>query len=171
LLKQRPGMFARSLFANMLWFGPEETLAAFKEVVHLLPARLVVTLGMYAESYFEQGHKRMVKPLGGNALLIEPHYLVSLYMEDQLKEMVKEVQDLCKEVVATRFANAGAGSGSACILILCCFIFHCLSVIVAKRFRILPVPCRVHVSRWKEIRFDCLCNGERDFRHSIWIWT
>ena len=117
LLKQRPGMFARSLFANMLWFGPEETLAAFKEVVHLLPARLVVTLGMYAESYFEQGHKRMVKLLGGNALLIEPHYLVSLYMEDQLKEMVKEVQDLCKEVVATRFANAGAGSGSASMYI------------------------------------------------------
>ena len=117
LLKQRPGMFARSLFANMLWFGPEETLAAFKEVVHLLPARLVVTLGMYAESYFEQGHKRMVKPLGGNALLIEPHYLVSLYMEDQLKEMVKEVQDLCKEVVAARFANAGVGSGSASMYI------------------------------------------------------
>ena len=117
LLKQRPGMFARSLFANMLWFGPEETLTAFKEVVHLLPARLVVTLGMYAESYFEQGHKRMVKPLGGNALLIEPHYLVSLYMEDQLKEMVKEVQDLCKEVVAARFANAGVGSGSASMYI------------------------------------------------------
>ena len=57
-------MFARSLFANMLWFGAEETLAAFKEVVHLLPARLVVTLGMYAESYFEPGRKRMVKPLG-----------------------------------------------------------------------------------------------------------
>ena len=71
LLKQRPGMFARSLFANMLWFGPEDTLAAFKEVVHLLPARLVVTLGMYAENYFEPGRKRMVKPLGGNALLIE----------------------------------------------------------------------------------------------------
>lgn len=106
LLKQRPGMFARSLFANMLWFGPEETLAAFREVVHLLPARLVVTLGMYAESYFEQGHKRMVKPLGGNALLIEPHYLVSLYTDDQLKAMVKDVQDLCKEVVAARFANA-----------------------------------------------------------------
>ena len=70
LLKQRPGMFARSLFANMLWFGPEETLTAFKEVVHLLPARLVVTLGMYAESYFEQGHKRMVKPLGGKSLTI-----------------------------------------------------------------------------------------------------
>ena len=99
LLKQRPGMFARSLFANMLWFGAEETLAAFKEVVHLLPARLVVTLGMYAESYFEPGHKRMVKPLGGNALLIEPHYLVGLYMEDQLKAMVKDVQDLCLSLI------------------------------------------------------------------------
>ena len=43
---------------------------------------------MYAESYFEPGRKRMVKPLGGNALLIEPHYLVSLYMEDQLKKNV-----------------------------------------------------------------------------------
>lgn len=117
LLKQRPGMFARSLFANMLWFGPEETLAAFREVVHLLPARLVVTLGMYAESYFEQGHKRMVKPLGGNALLIEPHYLVSLYTDDQLKAMVKDVQDLCKEVVAARFAKTAVGGESKSIYI------------------------------------------------------
>lgn len=117
LLKQRPGMFARSLFANMLWFGPEETLAAFREVVHLLPARLVVTLGMYAESYFEQGHKRMVKPLGGNALLIEPHYLVSLYTDDQLKVMVKDVQDLCKEVVAARFAKTAVGGENKSIYI------------------------------------------------------
>lgn len=117
LLKQRPGMFARSLFANMLWFGPEETLAAFREVVHLLPARLVVTLGMYAESYFEQGHKRMVKPLGGNALLIEPHYLVSLYTDDQLKAMVKDVQDLCKEVVAARFAKTAVGGENKSIYI------------------------------------------------------
>ena len=38
LLKERPGLFARSLFANMLWFAPEDTLAAFREVVHLLHA-------------------------------------------------------------------------------------------------------------------------------------
>ena len=43
--------------------------------------------------------------------------IVADYMEDQLKEMVKEVQDLCKEVVAARFANAGVGSGSASMYI------------------------------------------------------
>lgn len=108
LLKQRPGLFARSLFANMLWFGPEETLAAFREIVHLLPARLVVTLGMYAENYFDPERKRMVKPLGGNPLLIVPHYLLEIYMADELKAMVKGVQDLYKEVVSARFAKASA---------------------------------------------------------------
>ena len=54
-------MFARSLFANMLWFGAEETLAALNEVVHLLRARLGVSFGNYAESYFETGRKRMEK--------------------------------------------------------------------------------------------------------------
>jgi hypothetical protein len=29
LLKQRPGLFARSLFANMVWFGRDDVLAAF----------------------------------------------------------------------------------------------------------------------------------------------
>lgn len=137
-----------------------------------MPARLVVTLGMYAESYFEQGHKRMVKPLGGNALLIEPHYLVSLYMEDQLKEMVKAVQDLCKEVVAARFANAGVGSGSASMYIDP-MLFHIPLSIGDRSETVQDTSCalQVHVSRWKEIKFDCLCNGERDFRHSIWIWT
>lgn len=33
LLKQRLGLFARSLFANMLWFGDDETLSAFEEVM------------------------------------------------------------------------------------------------------------------------------------------
>ena len=111
LLKQRPGLFARSLFANMLWFGPKETLTAFREVAHLLPARLIVTLGMYAENYFEAGRKRMVKPLGGNVVLIEPHCLLEIYDEAQLQSMVKQVQELCKEVVTTRFAGTPAGDG------------------------------------------------------------
>ena len=96
LLKERPGLFARSLFANMLWFGPEDTLAAFREVVHLLPARLILTLGMYAENYFDPTRKRMVKPLGGNAKVIEPYYLVGLYQPEQLMDMVEQVRDCVK---------------------------------------------------------------------------
>jgi len=46
LLKQRPGLFARSLFANMLWFGPEAVTAAFAEITDKMPARLLLTLQM-----------------------------------------------------------------------------------------------------------------------------
>lgn len=117
LLKQRPGLFARSLFANMLWFGPEVALAAFREVVHQLPARLVVTLGMYAENYFDPEQKRVVKPLGGNAKVIPPHYLLEIYTKRQLSAMVKAVQDLCKEVVADRFAQTASGNENASMYI------------------------------------------------------
>lgn len=117
LLKQRPGMFARSLFANMLWFGPEETLATFREVVHLLPARLIVTLGMYAQNYFDAEQQRLVKPLGGNARLIPAHRLLEIYPEEQRKAMVKAVQDLCKEVVAARFAESAGENKNKSIFI------------------------------------------------------
>lgn len=109
LLKQRPGLFARSLFANMLWFGADDTLAAFREVIRQLPVRLVVTLGMYAENYFDPEHKRFVKPLGGRATLINPHPLLRIYSKDQLQQMVKQVQELCKEAIALRFAETPAG--------------------------------------------------------------
>lgn len=110
LLKQRPGLFARSLFANMLLFGPEITLAAFREVMFQLPARLIVTLGMYAENYFAPEQKRLVKPLGGNARLIPPNNLLEIYPVEQLNDMVKTIQDLSKEVVAARFAKSAGGN-------------------------------------------------------------
>lgn len=112
LLKQRPGLFARSLFVNMLWFGPEDTLAAFREIMHLLPARLILTLGMYAESYFDPERKRLVKPLGGNTKLIDHHYLLDIYLPEQLKDMVAQVNKLCEEVVTARFAGITTESKS-----------------------------------------------------------
>lgn len=104
LLKQRPGLFARSLFANMLWFGPDVTLEAFKEVIDKVPARLVFTLNMYAQNYFNRSVMRTVKPLGGISKSIAPNRLLALYDEVQLDAMKAQIEDLCVLAMQKRFA-------------------------------------------------------------------
>lgn len=105
LLKQRPGLFARSLFANMLWFGDDATLAAFEEVIDKVPARLILTLGMYADSYFDPKATRVVKPLGGNAKVVKPNALLNLYDNDQLEAMMSKVRNLTNRLVMKRFSQ------------------------------------------------------------------
>lgn len=104
LLQQRPGLFARSLFANMLWFGPEPCLAAFREVIDQVPARLVFTLNMYADLYFTPGQERSVKPLGGIGKKIPAHPLLTQYSAAELEGMKEAVVDLCVLAVKKRFA-------------------------------------------------------------------
>jgi len=104
LLQQRPGLFARSLFANMLWFGAAPAVAAFTEVIDQVPARLVLTLHMYAEVYFTKGGQRVVKPLGGVSKRIPANALLDLYDETQLEAMQAAVADLCKLAMRRRFA-------------------------------------------------------------------
>lgn len=106
LLKQRPGMFARSLFANMLWFGQEDTVKAFGEVIDKVPARLVFTLNMYAENYFDKSSRRMVKPLGGVAKNVPANPLLGLYDEKQLDAMKGSIEGLCLLAMQKRFAAA-----------------------------------------------------------------
>ncbi|MCU0391182.1 MAG: hypothetical protein MUE81_08695 [Thermoflexibacter sp.] len=103
LLKQRPGMFARSLFANMLWFGAENTIAAFAEVIDKVPARLVFTLNMYAENYFTKSIQRSVKPLGGVSKRIAPHALLDMYEDEALESMKQDVAYLCLLAMKNRF--------------------------------------------------------------------
>lgn len=105
LLKQRPGLFARSLFATMLWFGAEDTLKAFSEIVDKVPARLLLTLNMYAVDYFDSKQSRVVKPLGSVSKKIEANKMLALYTKDQLKDMVIQVEKLCFDVMSTRFAS------------------------------------------------------------------
>ena len=104
LLQERPGLFARSLFSNMLWFGPDETIAAFEKIIDKVPARLVFTLNMYAQNYFDSNIQRSVKPLGGVNKKIGPNRLLSLYNEDQLKAMQNQIEDLCLLAMEKRFA-------------------------------------------------------------------
>jgi hypothetical protein len=107
LLKQRPGLFARSLFANMLWFGAEPVTAAFTEVIDKVPARLVFTLNMYAENYFTKGQARVVKPLGGISKNVPANTLLPLYDDTQLDAMKESVASLCLVAMEKRFAAIG----------------------------------------------------------------
>lgn len=105
LLKQRPGLFARSLFSNMLWFGAEETIAHFEEIIDKVPARLVFTLNMYAQNYFDKNMQRSVKPLGGINKRIGANQLLGLYEDFQLEAMKNQIEELCLLAMKKRFAK------------------------------------------------------------------
>lgn len=108
LLQQRPGLFARSLFANMLWFGPDAAIAAFEKIIDQVPVRLVFTLSMYADNYFNPANYRSVKPLGGVTKAIAANRLLSLYDAKQLAAMTAAVENLCLLAVKKRWADRPA---------------------------------------------------------------
>jgi hypothetical protein len=105
LLQQRPGLFARSLFANMLWLGSDVTTKAFAQVIDKVPARLLFTLSMYAENYFNRLNDRVVKPLGGTNKSIPPNRMLKHFSDEQLEAMQEDVKGLCLEAVRKRFAK------------------------------------------------------------------
>ena len=104
LLCERPGMFARCLFATMLRFGQDETLQAFESVCDELPARLVLSLGNAADTYFDPEHLRIARPITGGTFPVQPNALLSLYSEEQRNEMVQAVNELYANTMRRRFA-------------------------------------------------------------------
>ena len=104
LLKERPGLFARCLFASMLRFGSDKVIAAFEEIADKLPARLLLSLGNAAEAYFDPKEVRLARPITGVTHKIEPNKLLALYDDDARKAMVAAVDGLYKASMARRFA-------------------------------------------------------------------
>ena len=104
LLKERPGLFARCLFASMLRFGSDKVIAAFEEIADKLPARLLLSLGNAAETYFDPKEVRLARPITGVTHKIEPNKLLALYDDDARKAMVDAVDGLYKASMARRFA-------------------------------------------------------------------
>lgn len=112
LLKQRPGLFARCLFATMLRFGSDRVLAAFDSVADELPARLLLSLGNAAEAYFDPGQVRLARPVTGVARAIAPHKLLVLYSAGELKAMAAAVVELYKASMARRYAAQATEAAS-----------------------------------------------------------
>lgn len=92
MLKQRPGLFARSLFATMLRFGCEETMEAFEQVTDQMPPRLLLSLGNAAEKYFDPDATRTAHPITGYTISISKNKLLSLYSPADLRAMVARVK-------------------------------------------------------------------------------
>ena len=107
LLKERPGLFARCLFASMLRFGSDKVIVAFEEIADKLPARLLLSLGNAAETYFDPKEVRLARPITGVTHKIEPNKLLALYDDDARKAMVDAVDGLYKASMARRFAAQG----------------------------------------------------------------
>lgn len=105
LLKQRPGLFARCLFATMLRFGAKETMLAFEEIADKLPARLLLSLGNAAELYFDPKGSRIARPITGGTKRVPANKLLNLYTREDLIDMAKMVVDAYKASMKRRFAN------------------------------------------------------------------
>jgi hypothetical protein len=105
MLCERPGLFARCLFATMLRFGKDDTLKAFETVLDKLPARLILSLGNNAELYFDPSCPRTARPITGGTVTIGPNPLLTLYSDDELEGMAKAVKDLYAMAMRQRFAQ------------------------------------------------------------------
>ena len=105
MLKSRPGMFARCLFSTMLRFGKDKTLEAFQSVTDELPARLVLSLGNAADSWFDAENTRVAMPITGGTHPVQPHALLWVYTEEERKAMAQAVNDLYADTMRHRFAQ------------------------------------------------------------------
>lgn len=105
MLKQRPGVFARSLFSTMLRFGSEKTVNAFDEISDKLPSRLLLSLGNASESYFVPTTERLARPVTGGAKPIPYNKLLGLYSEEDRKGMITMVRNTYKASVSRHFAD------------------------------------------------------------------
>lgn len=105
MLSERPGFFARSLFATMLRFGSQPTLAAFRSVADRVPVRLVLSLTNAAELYFDEKAARYVSPITGGKVRIEPNKLLAFYSPEERCQMIADVNQLFLDVMNDRFAK------------------------------------------------------------------
>ena len=108
-LQQKPSLFARSLFSNMLWFGAEETLQAFEKVSSTVPMKFLLTLNSFVEIYFDREAQRSVKTAMGTRKSIPANKFLSLYSDEELVDFQSCIKDFTLKEIERRFSQSEAG--------------------------------------------------------------
>lgn len=109
MLVQRPGLFARSLYAAILHFGDETVLNAFRTVVNKVPARLLLSLANGAEAYFDPdgiGGERVVRPITGTPKNIPLNKLLSLYSLEDRRKMSDSIAKLFLQSIEQHYIKS-----------------------------------------------------------------
>lgn len=109
LLQQKPSLFARSLFSNILWFGAEETLQAFEKVSSEVPMKFLLTLNSFVEIYFDREAQRSVKTAMGTRKSIPANKFLSLYSNEELTGFQSCIKDFTLKEIERRFSQSEAG--------------------------------------------------------------
>ncbi len=114
LLRSRPGLFARSLFANMLTFGPERALAEFAEVSHHVSPRLLLSLADNAETYFlPDDDTRTIFLPGGRNKTVPLNPALARYSLHERRAMIEGVKGLYLEAMRRHYAAQPHTPGSS----------------------------------------------------------
>lgn len=106
LLQQRPGSFARQLFSVIIRnANAENVIDSFAQIAPQIAPRLLVTLGMYAESYFDNSKIRTVKVITGKSKNIENPFNLQYFADEDIKRIIASIQKVYADVSFQRFKN------------------------------------------------------------------
>ena len=76
----------------MLRFGADTVLPEFEKIADALPARLLVSLGNAAESYFDIRRVRVVRTITSVPKVINHNPALAYYSEEEKESMVATVK-------------------------------------------------------------------------------
>ena len=115
LLSERPGTFARRLFASMLHLGAAPVLEAFAVAGEQTDIRLLLTVDMYAAYCLDPDNERSVRLAGGSTHLIPPSKYLKETPKEEIAAMTAGVKDVCSALLSRHFAARGKIGGTVYI--------------------------------------------------------
>ena len=115
LLSQRPGAFARQLFATILHLGDRPVLDAFAESGKNAGLRLLLSIDMYADYCLDPTTERSVRLAGGTTRLIPANKYLALKTPEETSQMIAEVKATCAALIYNHFTEQGRLAGTVYI--------------------------------------------------------